>query len=95
MIAEKVANLAKGVRADSDLGITRSVTQVEAAELVGTTPQAISEGWTGPAFQTCADAAWVSKRFETSCRRELLSFRHHKEVAAFDAERADALLDWC
>jgi hypothetical protein len=53
------------------------------------------DGWTGPVFQTCKDAAWVCRRFETSRRRDLLSFPVHREVAAFDPERADSLLDWC
>ena len=31
-----------------------------------------SGDWEGPEFQTCADAAWVSRRIETSRRREVL-----------------------
>ena len=30
-----------------------------------------SEDWFGPTFQTCADAAWVCQKFETSRRREV------------------------
>jgi hypothetical protein len=30
---------------------------------------------------------------KTSLRRDLLSSRHHKELAVFDPERADSLLD--
>jgi hypothetical protein len=41
------------------------------------------------------DAAWVAKAFETSRRREVLSFNHHEEVAALPPDEADALLDWC
>src|SRR5271166_2202684 len=48
-------------------------------------------GW--PGVQTCANAASVCKRFETSRRREVLSLRHHKEVASFDLERANSLLE--
>jgi hypothetical protein len=37
----------------------------------------------------------VARAFkETSRRRELLSFRHHTEVAALKPEDADRLLDW-
>jgi N6-adenosine-specific RNA methylase IME4 len=51
--------------------------------------------WDGPAFQTCMDAAWVCRKFETSRRREVLSFKHHREVASIDdTVEADALLDW-
>jgi hypothetical protein len=54
-----------------------------------------AEDWEGPDFQTCANAASVCRSFETSRRRELLSFRHHAEVAALPPDEADALLDWC
>lgn len=54
-----------------------------------------SDEWDGPAYQTCADAAWVCQKFETSRRREVLSFRHHKEVAALPTEWQDELLDEC
>ena len=37
--------------------------------------------WQGPSFQTCANAALVCRAFETSRRREVLSFAHHAEVA--------------
>jgi hypothetical protein len=40
-----------------------------------------ADDWDGPAFQTCADAAMVCRAFETSRRREVLSFTHHAEVA--------------
>jgi hypothetical protein len=33
-------------------------------------------------YQTLRNYAWVSRRFETSRRRENLSFQHHAEVAA-------------
>jgi N6-adenosine-specific RNA methylase IME4 len=55
---------------------------------------AIVRDMAGPAFQTCADAGWVSGKFETSRRREVLTFNHHKEVAGLDDEVADELLDW-
>ena len=52
-----------------------------------------AEDWEGPAFQTCADAAMVSRAFETSRRREVLSFTHHREVTPLSAEWQDKLLD--
>src|SRR5215831_15057889 len=36
-------------------------------------------------FQTLADLGWVVRQVETSRRRELLSFQHHREVAALPA----------
>ncbi len=45
------------------------------------------------AFQTLMDAGWVSSRIEASRRREVLSFSHHKEVAALDPADQDDLLD--
>jgi N6-adenosine-specific RNA methylase IME4 len=50
-------------------------------------------GWTGPSFQTCVNAATVCRRFESNRRREVLSFKHHAEVAALPAVEADRLLD--
>lgn len=47
----------------------------------------------GAAFQTMADAGWVSRKFETSRRREVLSWSHHREVAALKPAEADKLLD--
>jgi hypothetical protein len=41
------------------------------------------------------DAASVARVFETSRRREDLTFNHHREVAALPPDEADALLDWC
>jgi hypothetical protein len=41
-----------------------------------------AKGWEGPVYQTCADAAMVCRKFETSRRREDLTFNHHREVAA-------------
>jgi N6-adenosine-specific RNA methylase IME4 len=50
--------------------------------------------WDGPAFQTCVDAGTVCRKFESTRRRVLLSFNHHREVASLSAEEADAVLDW-
>lgn len=47
----------------------------------------------GYSFQTYADAGWVARKMETSRRREVLSWSHHREVAALDADVADRLLD--
>ncbi len=44
-------------------------------------------------IQTLQNYAWVSRRFEISRRREILSFSHHAEVAALDPADQDALLD--
>lgn len=49
--------------------------------------------WRGPSYQACADAAMVFRAFEPSRRREGLSFKHHREVAALPPAEADALLD--
>lgn len=54
-----------------------------------------ADDWDGPDFQACADAAYVCRQFETSRRREVLSFTHHREVAALPKRQADTLLDWC
>lgn len=49
-----------------------------------------------PEFQTCANCASVCRTFETSRRREVLSFTHHAEVSGVgDPGEADRLLDWC
>ncbi|MBV9680225.1 MAG: hypothetical protein JO046_00425 [Solirubrobacterales bacterium] len=53
-----------------------------------------SEDWDGPSLQTCANAAAVCRAFETSRRREALTFRHHAEVAGLALDEADRLLDW-
>jgi hypothetical protein len=57
--------------------------------------KAITENpnWTGPAYQTLANAAWVCKAFEFSRRRENLSFALHAEVAALPQDEQDRLLD--
>jgi hypothetical protein len=56
-----------------------------------------SDDWTGPSFGTCANAASVCRAFETSRRRELLSFSHHQILASrrLKPELVDELLDWC
>jgi N6-adenosine-specific RNA methylase IME4 len=52
-----------------------------------------SAEWQGPSFQTCMNAANIARAFETSRRREVLSFTHHAEVCGLDAADADRLLD--
>ena len=39
------------------------------------------DDWTGPAYSTCANAGSVCRKFESSRRREVLTFTHHAEVA--------------
>jgi hypothetical protein len=53
------------------------------------------DDWAGPTYSTCTNAASVADRFETSRRRELLTFSHHVEVAHLAPHFADELLDWC
>ena len=53
-----------------------------------------ADGWEGPSFQTCMNVAAVCKAFETSRRREALSFSHHAEVAGLHPNEADPLLDF-
>ncbi len=48
----------------------------------------------GPAYESCRAAARVARDFETSRRRDLLSFQHHRELAALPPDEAEALLDW-
>jgi N6-adenosine-specific RNA methylase IME4 len=48
---------------------------------------------TGYAYQTLANASWMSGEFESSRRRESLSFEHHKAVARLDSSEQDELLD--
>ena len=54
-----------------------------------------SEDWNGPSFTTCKNAGWLSYEFETSRRRDLLSYGHHMEVAVLPKEEQDKLLDEC
>ena len=56
------------------------------------------DDWDGPSFQTCQDAASVCRSFETSRRREVLGFNHHRELASLMREHPDEavnLLHWC
>jgi Domain of unknown function (DUF4326) len=54
-----------------------------------------SEAWDGPSFQACMDNGSVCRKFDTSRRREVLSFEHHREVLSLPIDEADRLLDWC
>lgn len=58
----------------------------------GARAKAAAEGIFGKEFQTIANAASVSRAFETSRRREHLSWTHHAEVAALPPAEADSLL---
>lgn len=51
-----------------------------------------AEGIFGREFGALMNMASVCRSFETSRRREALSFTHHQEVAALDPGEADALL---
>src|SRR5262249_26628962 len=51
-------------------------------------------GWRGPGFGACRNYATVARAFETSRRRDVLSFSHHREVALLSPEDADRWLDW-
>ena len=44
-------------------------------------------------FQTFKDAGWVAGAIETSRRRDVLSWSHHKEVAALEPDEQDRFLD--
>lgn len=48
---------------------------------------------TGYAYSTVTTCAWVADRFESSRRRENLSWSHHREVSGRPAEEQDAWLD--
>ncbi len=54
-----------------------------------------SDGWEGPAYQSCYNAANVSQKFELNRRRLNLPFAHHAEVASLHPDEADRILDWC
>ena len=43
-------------------------------------------------FQTWMDAAWVAEKIETSRRREVLSWAHHREVAALPPAQQEKIL---
>ena len=51
------------------------------------------DAWSGPSFQACMDCAAVARAFETSRRREVLTFTHHREVTSLPPAEADLLLD--
>jgi hypothetical protein len=53
----------------------------------------VEADWTGPSFQTCMNCSSVARKFETSRRREVLSFRHRAEASSLNSDEADALLD--
>lgn len=47
----------------------------------------------GESFQTCRNAGWVSRKFETSRRRDVLPWAYHEAVASLPPQKADELLD--
>jgi hypothetical protein len=54
-----------------------------------------SDAWDGPKFGTCMNAGSVCEAFETSRRREVLTFAHHYEMMSLPKEEQDKLLDEC
>lgn len=44
-------------------------------------------------FKTYANAGWVSRKVESSRRREVLSWAHHQDVAALEPDDQERLLD--
>jgi hypothetical protein len=54
-----------------------------------------SDDWEGPAWDACRAAGHVAEAFASARRRAVLSFGHHREVAALPEDEADRLLDWC
>lgn len=59
----------------------------------GARAKVAAEGIFGREFGSLANAASVCRSFESSRRREALTFTHHLEVAALPPKEADALLD--
>lgn len=59
----------------------------------GERAKAAAQGIFGREFQSLMDMASVSRSFEPSRRREVLSFTHHREVAALPPDEADKLLE--
>jgi N6-adenosine-specific RNA methylase IME4 len=52
-----------------------------------------SDGWDGPSYGTCRDAAWVAERFRMSDRSDKVSWMVHRALAAVeDADERRALL---
>jgi N6-adenosine-specific RNA methylase IME4 len=49
-------------------------------------------GWTGPAYQSCVNAANCCRKFPSNRRRLLVPFTHHMEVSSLPFEEADGLL---
>lgn len=50
-------------------------------------------GETSLQYQTLRNYAWVAGRFDSSRRRDRLSFQHHLEVAALPEDQQDSWLD--
>jgi hypothetical protein len=51
------------------------------------------DDWEGPSFETCRNNASICRAFETSRRRDVLSFNHHVELASLPHDWQDKLLD--
>src|SRR5262249_2701533 len=61
----------------------------------GERTRALAEWNPGLTVETCQNYACVTRKFETSRRREVLTFSHHQEVAGLDPPDDHELLDWC
>jgi hypothetical protein len=57
------------------------------------TAQPILQGLDRPGYGACKNAASVCRAFKSSCRQEVLSFEHHRGLAAVDADEARELLE--
>ena len=73
--------------------VDRRLVGVRRSHRYGERAEAAASGIFGRSFQELADLGWVSSQIETSRRREVLSFSHHREVAALERAEADILLD--
>jgi hypothetical protein len=54
-----------------------------------------SDDWQGPSYNTCANVAYVASTFQSSRRRELVTFGHHAECTSLPEAEQDTVLDWC
>jgi N6-adenosine-specific RNA methylase IME4 len=59
----------------------------------GDRAKACAEGLFGRSFGALRNAGSVARQFETSRRRDVLSYQHHAEVASLPPGEADAVLD--
>jgi len=65
----------------------------DGSQRYGQRAKAAAQGIFGLQFKSLANLGSVARSFESSRRREHLTFEHHREVAALPAPLADELLD--